>query len=230
MSLIRPFHSKYSLLFLDEICIQIYRYLSGVEQYTVAVQKGSTLLDLKLYMNTVLHCYEDEQTYILGPHWPVELEEDLALHDLRMNQRKLIVLVHPAPVEHIPLALVNTVNRKGGMLCCLNLENLTDAQIEHLPSWLEYEAGHIQCIDLSATHSRINTLLMIIHKAFPFLHALWSIRLRRTAYATSGIARDDLLKLCKAAQNRVAGRVVVYLDSHVFHNEKRTCGEALFSL
>lgn len=230
MSLFRPLRFKFATLFLDEIRLQIYRYLGGVEQYTLAVQKGATLLDLKQYMNGVFHCYEDEQTYVLGPHWPVELEDDLVLHDLRADQREMIVLIHPAPAEHIPLALHYTAYRKGGALSCLILENLTDEQITHLPSWLQYEAAHIQCIDVSATHFRVNEILHILHKALPHLRALWSIHLRRTAYAPSRVEHDALLGLCQAAHSRSQSRVTVYLEAHAFHNIRQTSGSALFRL
>ena len=231
MTLFRPLPFKFASLFLDEIRIVLHRYLGGVEQYVLAVQPGATLLDLKRHMNHVFHCYEDEQTYILGPHRPVELEDDLLLHDLRIGQREMIVLVCPAPVEHIPLALQHVARGIHGLYDCLNLENLTDAQMEHVPSWLEHEAGHIQCIDVSATHLRVNEILSMIHKALPCLPMLKTIHLRRTAFALSGVDREVLVRLCQACVAYVCGKaydqVMVRMEPHVFHNSKQIHGRYL---
>lgn len=226
MTLFRPLPFKFATLFLDEIRIVLHRYLGGVEQYVLAVQPGATLLDLKRHMNTVLHCYEDEQTYILGPHRPVELEDDLLLHDLRITQREMIVLVHPAPVEHIPLALQHVARGIHGMYDCLNLENLTEAQIEHVPSWLAHEAGHIQCIDVSATHLRVNDILSMITKALPCLPMLKMIHLRRTAFTLSKVEREAIVGLCTACSGAF-GQVVVRMEAHVFHNSKTIHGHYL---
>ena len=227
MTLFRPLTFKFAPLFLDEIRIVLHRYLGGVEQYVLAVQPGATLLDLKRHMNHVFHCYEDEQTYILGPHRPVELEDDLLLHDLRIGQREMIVLVHPAPVEHIPLALQYVARGNHGPYDCLVLENLTDAQMEHVPSWLAHEAGHIQCIDVSATHLRVNEILSMVRKALPCLPMLQTIHLRRTAFALSGVDRDVLVRLCKAC---AFGQVVVRMEAHVFHNSKTIHGRYLLRM
>ena len=223
MTLFRPLPFKFAPLFLDEIRIVLHRYLGGVEQYVLAVQPGATLLDLKRHMNTLLHCYEDEQTYVLGPHRPVELEDELLLHDLRMTQREMIVLVHPAPVEHIPLALQYVARGNHDPFTCLVLENLTEAQMEHAPSWLAHEAGHIQCIDVSATHLRVNEILSMIWKALPCLPMLKSIHLRRTAFALSGVDRDVLVKLCHACD----GNVMIRMEAHVFHNQRKMMGHQL---
>lgn len=224
MTLFRPLPFKFATLFLDEIRIVLHRYLGGVEQHVLAVQPGATLLDLKRHMNTILHCYEDEQTYILGPHRPVELEDDLLLHDLRITQREMIVLVHPAPVEHIPLALQYVARGLHGSYDCLVLENLTDAQLEHVPSWLAHEAGHIQCIDVSATHLRVNEILSMIHKALPCLPMLKTIHLRRTAFALSKVEREVIVGLCTTC---AYGQVVVRMEAHVFHNSKTIHGRYL---
>jgi hypothetical protein len=224
MTLFRPLPFKFATLFLDEIRIVLHRYLGGVEQYVLAVQPGATLLDLKRHMNTVLHCYEDEQTYVLGPHRPVELEDDLLLHDLRITQREMIVLVHPAPVEHIPLALQYIARGNHDPFTCLVLENLTEAQMEHVPSWLAHEAGHIQCIDVSATHHRVNEILSMIWKALPCLPMLKSIHLRRTAFAVSGVERDVIVRLCKAVP---LYHVTIHMEAHVFHNSRKMMGHHL---
>ena len=228
MTLFRPLPFKFASLFLDEIRIVLHRYLGGVEQYVLAVQPGATLLDLKCHMNHVFHCYEDEQTYILGPHRPVELEDDLLLHDLRVGQREMIVLVCPAPVEHIPLALQHVARGIHGLYDCLNLENLTDAQMEHVPSWLEHEAGHIQCIDVSATHLRVNEILSMVSKALPHLPMLKSIHLRRTAYTLSKVEREAIVGLCTTCA--LAQDKVVRMEAHVFHNQKTMYGNQLLRL
>ena len=231
MTLFRPLPFKFATLFLDEIRIVLHRYLGGVEQYVLAVQPGATLLDLKRHMNHVFHCYEDEQTYVLGPHRPVEIEDDLLLHDLRVGQREMIVLVCPAPVEHIPLALQHVARGIHGLYDCLNLENLTDAQMEHVPSWLAHEAGHIQCIDVSATHHRVNEILSMVRKALPCLPMLKTIHLRRTAFALSGVDREVLVRLCQACVAYVCGKaydqVMVRMEPHVFHNSKQIHGRYL---
>jgi hypothetical protein len=224
MTLFRPLTFKFAPLFLDEIRISLHRYLGGVEQHLLAVQPGATLLDLKRHMNHVFHCYEDEQTYVLGPHRPVELEDDLLLHDLRIGQREMIVLVHPAPVEHIPLALQYVARGNHDPFVCLILENLTDAQMEHVPSWLEHEAGHIQCIDVSATHLRVNEILSMVRKALPCLPMLRSVHLRRTAFALSGVDREVIVRLCKAAQSY---HVTIHMEAHVFHNSRKMMGHHL---
>lgn len=224
MTLFRPLSFKFATLFPNEIRIVLHRYLGGVEQYVLAVQPGATLLDLKRHMNTVLHCYEDEQTYILGPHRPVELEDDLLLHDLHVGQREMIVLVHPAPVEHIPLALQHVARGIHGLYDCLNLENLTDAQLEHVSSWLAHEAGHIQCIDVSATHHRVNEILSMITKVLPCLPMLKTIYLRRTAFAVSGVERDVIVRLCKAVP---LYHVTIHMEAHVFHNSRKMMGHHL---
>jgi len=215
--------TRTSVLFLDEIRLILHRYLGGVEQYEIAVQRGATLIDLKRHMNGVFHCFEDEQTYVLGPHRPVELEDDLLLHDLSADQREMIVLVHPAPVEHIPLALQKVTQTISGPVISLVLENLTDAQIEHLPSWLEHEAGHIQRMSLSATHLRIQEILSIVTVALPHLSMLDTIHLLRTAYAPSRVEGEGLLRLCRAA----TGRVWIRIEADVFHNSRKMCGDQL---
>jgi hypothetical protein len=226
----RPLPFKFAQLFPNEIRISIHRYLGGVEQHLLAVQPGATLLDMKRHMNGVLYCYEDEQTYVL-PHRPVELEDDLVLHDLRVSQREMIVLVRPAPVEHIPLALQYVARGNHDPYDCLVLENLTEAQMEHVPSWLEHEAGHIQCIDVSATHLRVNEILSMIQKALSHLPMLHSIHLRRTAYTLSKVEREVIVGLCTAC-NAVAAyaRVVVRMEAHVFHNQKKMYGNQLLRL
>jgi len=231
MTLFRPLPFKFAPLFPNEIRISIHRYLGGVEQHLLAVQPGATLLDMKRYMNSVLYCYEDEQTYVLGPHRPVELEDDLVLHDLRVSQREMIVLVRPAPVEHIPLALQYVARGICGPYDCLVLENLTDAQMEHVPSWLEHEAGHIQCINVSATHLRVNEILSMIQKALPHLPMLKTIHLRRTAFILSRVEREVIVGLCAACVVYVCGKacdqVMVRMEPHVFHNPKTIHGRFL---
>lgn len=224
MTLFRPLAFKFAPLFPNEIRISLHRYLGGVEQHLLAVQPGATLLDMKRHMNHVFHCYEDEQTYILGPHRPVELEDDLLLHDLRIGQREMIVLVHPAPVEHIPLAFQYVARGNHDPFVCLILENLTDAQMEHVPSWLAHEAGHIQCIDVSATHLRANEILSMIQKALPCLPMLRSVHLRRTAFTLSVVEREVIVRLCKAAPSY---HVTIHMEAHVFHNSRKMMGHHL---
>ena len=226
---------KFAPLFPNEIRISIHRYLGGVDQHLLAVQPGATLLDMKRYMNDVLYCYEDEQTYVL-PHRPVEIEDDLVLHDLRMGQREMIVLVRPAPVEHIPLTFQYIARGNHEPFACLVLENLTDAHMEHVPSWLEHEAGHIQCIDVSATHLRVNEILSMVQAALPHLPMLRSIHLRRTAYTLSKVEREAIVGLCAAASSRFQARghanaqVLVHMEAHVFHNQKKMYGNQLLRL
>jgi hypothetical protein len=228
---------KFAPLFPNEIRISIHRYLGGVEQHLLAVQPGATLLDMKRHMNDVLYCYEDEQTYVL-PHRPVEIEDDLVLHDLRIGQREMIVLVRPAPVEHIPLTFQYVARGNHDPFACLVLENLTDAHMEHVPSWLEHEAAHIQCIDVSATHLRVNEILSMIQKALPHLPMLKSIHLRRTAYTLSKVGREAIVGLCAACAKAVAaassdntrGQVMVHMEAHVFHNQKKMYGHQLLRL
>ncbi len=226
----RTLSFKFAPLFPNEIRISIHRYLGGVEQHLLAVQPGASLLDMKRYMNDVLHCYEDEQIYVL-PHRPVELEDDLVLHDLRVGQREMIVLVRPAPVEHIPLALQYVARGICGPYDCLVLENLTEAQMEHVPSWLEHEAGHIQCINVSATHPRVNEILSMIQKALPHLPMLKTIHLRRTAFILSKVEREVIVGLCAACVVYVCGKacdqVMVRMEPHVFHNPKTIHGRFL---
>jgi hypothetical protein len=219
---------KFAPLFPNEIRISIHRYLGGVEQHLLAVQPGATLLDMKRHMNDVLYCYEDEQTYVL-PHRPVEIEDDLVLHDLRIGQREMIVLVRPAPVEHIPLTFQYVARGNHEPFACLVLENLTDAHMEHVPSWLEHEAAHIQCIDVSATHLRVNEILSMVSKALPHLPMLRSIHLRRTAYTLSKVGREAIVGLCTAA-SRGQANVVVHMEAHVFHNQKKMYGHQLLRL
>jgi hypothetical protein len=244
MTLFRPLTFKFAPLFPNEIRISIHRHFMSVEQHLLAVQPGATLLDMKSYMNDILHCYEDEQTYVLS-HRPVELEDDLLLHDLRVGQREMIVLVHSAPVEHIPLAFQYVARGNHDPFPCLVLENLTDAHMEHVPSWLEHEAGHIQCIDVSATHPRVNEILSMIQKALPHLPMLQSIYLRRTAYTLSKVEREAIVGLCQAVAGlcsacafgqAVAGQacakaqVAVRMEAHVFHNQKKMYGNQLLRL
>ena len=228
MTLFRPLTFKFAPLFPNEIRIVLHRYFVGVEQHLLAVQPGATLLDMKRYMNDVLYCYEDEQTYVL-PHRPVELEDDLLLHDLRIGQREMIVIVHPAPVEHIPLAFQYVARGNHDPFDCLVLENLTDAHMEHLLSWLEHEAGHIQCIDVSATHHRVNEILSMITKALPCLPMLRSIHLRRTAYALSKVERKAIVGLCQTVAGlcHTRAHVEVRMEAHVFHNQKKMYGNQL---
>lgn len=223
----RTLSFKFAPLFPNEIRISIHRYLGGVEQHLLAVQPGASLLDMKRYMNDVLHCYEDEQIYVL-PHRPVELEDDLVLHDLRVGQREMIVLVRPAPVEHIPLAFQYVARGNHVPFHCLVLENVTDAHMEHVPSWLEHEAGHIQCIDVSATHLRVNEILSMIQTALPHLPMLRSIHLRRTAYTLSKVERDAIVGLCQACASNA--HVLVHIEAHVFHNQKKMYGNQLLRL
>jgi hypothetical protein len=136
----------------------------------------------------------------------------------------MIVLVHPAPVEHIPLALQYVARGNHDPFTCLVLENLTTAQMEHVPSWLEHEAGHIQCMDVSVTHPHVNEILSMIYKALPHLPMLRSIHLRRTAFALSGVDRDVLVKLCKAAPSY---HVAIHMEAHVFHNSRKMMGHHL---
>ena len=228
MALFRPLTFKFAPLFPNEIRISIHRHFMSVEQHLLAVQPGATLLDMKSYMNDILHCYEDEQTYVLS-HRPVELEDDLLLHDLRVGQREMIVLVHSAPVEHIPLAFQYVARGNHDPFPCLVLENLTDAHMEHVPSWLEHEAGHIQCIDVSATHPRVNEILSMIQKALPHLPMLQSIYLRRTAYTLSKVEREAIVGLCDAS-SKAKGQVLVRMEAHVFHNQKKMYGNQLLRL
>jgi hypothetical protein len=107
------------------------------------------------------------------------------------------------------------------------MENLTDAQMEHVPSWLEHEAGHIQCIDVSATHSRVNEILSMLRKALPCLPMLQTIHLRRTAFALSGVDHDAIVRLCQAC---AFGQVVVRMEAHVFHNSKTIHGRYLLRM
>lgn len=225
-SMFRTLPFKFAPLFPNEIRISIHRYLGGVDQHLLAVQPGATLLDMKRHMNDVLYCYEDEQTYVL-PHRPVEIEDDLVLHDLRMGQREMIVLVRPAPVEHIPLTFQYVARGNHEPFACLVLENLTDAHMEHVPSWLEHEAGHIQCIDVSATHLRVNEILSMIQAALPHLPMLRSIHLRRTAYTLSKVEREVIVGLCAACAN---AQVLVRMEAHVFHNQKTMYGNQLLRL
>ena len=236
----RPLPFKFAPLFPNEIRISIHRYLGGVDQHLLAVQPGATLIDMKRHMNDVLYCYEDEQTYVL-PHRPVEIEDDLVLHDLRMGQREMIVLVRPAPVEHIPLTFQYIARGNHEPFACLVLENLTDAHMEHVPSWLEHEAGHIQCIDVSATHLRVNEILSMIQKALPHLPMLHSIHLRRTAYTLSKVEREAIVGLCYAcafgaastkdkARGQANAQVLVRMEAHVFHNQKTMYGNQLLRL
>jgi hypothetical protein len=230
----RPLPFKFAQLFPNEIRISIHRYLGGVEQHLLAVQPGATLLDMKRHMNGVLYCYEDEQTYVL-PHRPVEIEDDLMLHDLRIGQREMIVLVRPAPVEHIPLTFQYVARGNHDPFVCLVLENLTDAHMEHVPSWLEHEAAHIQCIDVSATHLRVNEILSMIQRALPHLPMLKSIHLRRTAYTLSKVGREAIVGLCTTCAKAVAGhaassQVAVHMEAHVFHNQKKMYGHQLLRL
>ena len=227
MTLFRPLPFKFAPLFPNEIRISIHRYLVSVEQHLLAVQPGATLLDMKRYMNDVFHCYGDEQTYVLS-HRPVELEDDLLLHDLRMGQREMIVLIHPAPVEHIPLAFQYIARGNHDPFACLVLENVTDAHMEHVPSWLEHEAGHIQCIDVSATHLRVNEILSMVSKALPHLPMLKSIHLRRTAYTLSKVEREAIVGLCTTCA--LAQDKVVRMEAHVFHNQKTMYGNQLLRL
>jgi hypothetical protein len=115
---------------------------------------------------------------------------------------------------------------------CLVLENLTDAHMEHVPSWLEHEAGHIQCIDVSATHLRVNEILSMIQKNIPHLPMLKSIHLRRTAYTLSKVGREAIVGLCAASrgQDNTRGQVEVHLEAHVFHNQKKMYGHQLLRL
>lgn len=227
----RTLSFKFAPLFPNEIRISIHRYLGGVEQHLLAVQPGASLLDMKRYMNDVLYCYEDEQTYVL-PNRPVELEDDLMLHDLRVGQREMIVLVRPAPVEHIPLAFQYVARGNHDPFHCLVLENVTDAHMEHVPSWLEHEAGHIQCIDVSATHLRVNEILSMIQTALPHLPMLRSIHLRRTAYTLSKVERDAIVGLCVActSKGQANAQVLVHMEAHVFHNQKKMYGNQLLRL
>jgi hypothetical protein len=226
---------KFAPLFPNEIRISIHRYLGGVDQHLLAVQPGATLLDMKRHMNDVLYCYEDEQTYVL-PHRPVEIEDDLVLHDLRLGQREMIVLVRPAPVEHIPLTFQYVARGNHEPFACLVLENLTDAHMEHVPSWLKHEAAHIQCIDVSATHSRVNEILSMIQKALSHLPMLKSIHLRRTAYTLSKVGREAIVGLCKAVAaacargHAASSQVAVHIEAHVFHNQKKMYGHQLLRL
>lgn len=228
---------KFAPLFPNEIRISIHRYLGGVDQHLLAVQPGATLLDMKRHMNDVLYCYEDEQTYVL-PHRPVEIEDDLVLHDLRVGQREMIVLVRPAPVEHIPLTFQYVARGNHEPFACLVLENLTDAHMEHVPSWLEHEAGHIQCIDVSATHLRVNEILSMVQAALPHLPMLRSIHLRRTAYTLSKVEREAIVGLCSAASTnatykaicQASAQVLVRMEAHVFHNQKTMYGNQLLRL
>lgn len=232
MALFRTLPFKFAPLFPNEIRISIHRYLGGVDQHLLAVQPGATLLDMKRYMNDVLYCYEDEQTYVL-PHRPVEIEDDLVLHDLRMGQREMIVLVRPAPVEHIPLTFQYIARGNHEPFACLVLENLTDAHMEHVPSWLEHEAGHIQCIDVSATHLRVNEILSMVQAALPHLPMLRSIHLRRTAYTLSKVEREVIVGLCSAcdkARGQANAKVLVRMEAHVFHNQKTMYGNQLLRL
>jgi hypothetical protein len=148
----------------------------------------------------------------------------------------MIVLVRPAPVEHIPLTFQYVARGNHDPFVCLVLENLTDAHMEHVPSWLEHEAGHIQCIDVSATHLRVNEILSMIQKNIPHLPMLKSIHLRRTAYTLSKVGREAIVGLCTAStacakgQDNTRGQVLVHLEAHVFHNQKKMYGHQLLRL
>jgi hypothetical protein len=99
--------------------------------------------------------------------------------------------------------------------------------MEHVPSWLAHEAGHIQCIDVSATHLRVNEILSMVRKALPCLPMLQTIHLRRTAFALSGVDRDVLVRLCRAC---AFGQVIVRMEAHVFHNSKTIHGRYLLRM
>jgi hypothetical protein len=99
--------------------------------------------------------------------------------------------------------------------------------MEHVPSWLEHEAGHIQCIDVSATHLRVNEILSMVQAALPHLPMLRSIHLRRTAYTLSKVEREAIVGLCSASTN---AKVLVRMEAHVFHNQKTMYGNQLLRL
>jgi hypothetical protein len=217
----------------DELVISVRR---NVQEYPIKiyVKKEDTIYSLKLFFESRFNAFTDEQNYVIGPHLPYALSDNLSLFQLRDEHCNLFVIIKEAHYTTIPkrylLTLSEEVEANIGNIDTENIiitTKVLDLRYIHLESiqyigqWM-YMDRYINEIYLLATHPKIDDIIYSISEYILLFPKLYRVHIQHPSdpeYKYPRLHNDRFMDLDNIS--KVKRDVVMYLYQTLLTDQYR---------